>query len=280
MTSKRENKITYATCFYQLKGKFTSDIYFSWMDNMLSNVNHYNLVIYTDKETESFFKKYTSSNKNIIVIIKPIEQFETYKYKDQWISNHERNNELKHKVSWEVNMLWNEKIQFVYETREKKYFDTPFYGWCDIGYFRNRNNDMDVSELTDWSHPSSIEKLDKNKVYYAMVNNNGMYINSLFKWIQQKNEVGLPREPIPANQWSIAGGFFICHKDKLDFWRDYYYTRLDLYFKHNYLIKDDQIIVVDCILSRMGDFKLVKENNSKYDNWFLFQRYLSPNGNW
>jgi len=245
------------------------------MDNMLSQVNHYNLVIYTDEKTQPFFEKYTASNKNILLIIKPMEDFSLYKYREKWISNHERNNELKNRVSWEVNMLWNEKIQFVYETKMKKYFDTPYYGWCDIGYFRNRPNDMDVSELTNWSNPAKIDTLDKNKIYYAMVNNNSLYVNVLFKLIQQKNVVGLPLEPIPANQYSIAGGFFICHKDKIDMWRDYYYTKLDLYFKYNYLIKDDQIIIVDCIFSRMSDFKLIKENNSKYDNWFLFQRYLS-----
>jgi len=273
MSAEHEKKITYSTCFYQLKNKFTSDVYFKWMDNMLSQVNQYYLVIYTDKETEPFFQKYTS-NTNILLVIKPMEEFTLYKYKDKWISNHERNDELKHRVSWEVNMLWNEKIHFVCETKTKKYFDTPFYGWCDIGYFRNRPCDTNKKELENWSHPAKIDSLDKNKVYYALVNNNSNYINQLFKVILNKNKIGLPIEPIPAHQCSIAGGFFISHKDKLEMWRDYYYSKLDLYFNYNYLVKDDQIIIADCVFSRMSDFKLIKENIPNYDNWFLFQRYL------
>lgn len=268
--------ITLTTCFYRLKNKFTDNHYYVWMDNMLSQVNNYYLVIYTDKETKPFLDKYV--NANIRIIIKPMEDFKTYLYKDKWISNHERNEELNKKVSWEVNMLWNEKIHFVHETMKNKYFDeTDFYGWCDIGYFRNRPNDMNKSELRNWAHPEKINKMitDNKCVYYAIINNNNDYINSLFNLIQNKNEVGLPKEPIPSNQCSIAGGFFIAHKNKLEEWRDYYYSRLDLYFKHDYLVKDDQIIIADCVFSSMKDFKLLSEKGYQYDNWFLFQRFLA-----
>jgi hypothetical protein len=72
---------------------------------------------------------------------------------------------------------------------------------------------------------------------------------------------------------SIAGGFFVCHKEKIDWWRDTYDTKLKLYFDNGYLVKDDQIIIVDCIFSNLSEFCLCKEQNH-YDNWFLFQRYL------
>jgi hypothetical protein len=39
-------------------------------------------------------------------------------------------------------MLWSEKISFVKETMDNQYFNTEYYGWCDIGYFRNRSNDL------------------------------------------------------------------------------------------------------------------------------------------
>jgi hypothetical protein len=269
-----ENKITYSTCFYQFKNKHTKETFFEWIDNMLSQVNHYYLVVYTDKDTEPLFKKYTS-NKNILLVVKTIEEFKTYKYKEKWISNHKINNNLKDQVSWEVNMLWNEKIHFVCETKTKKYFDTPFYGWCDIGYFRNTPNDMNKNELVNWSHPKKIDTLHHNKIYYALINNDMKYIHSLVNCIQNKNALGLPVIPIPSHQVSIAGGFFISHKDKIEMWRDYYYSKLELYFDNNYLVKDDQIIVADCIFSRIEGFNLILENNPKYDNWFLFQRYLS-----
>jgi hypothetical protein len=80
--------------------------------------------------------------------------------------------------------------------------------------------------------------------------------------------------PIPAHQVSIAGGFFICHKNCVEWWRNTFDKKLALYFKHGYLVKDDQIIIADCILSDVQKFALCKEEDVRYDNWFLFQRLL------
>ena len=72
----------------------------------------------------------------------------------------------------------------------------------------------------------------------------------------------------------IGGGFFLIHKDKIEFWKTLFYNKLELYFKHDYLVKDDQIILTDCLISNLGHFKIIKENNI-YNNWFAFLRYLS-----
>jgi len=50
---------------------------------------------------------------------------------------------------------------------------------------------------------------------------------------------------------------------------------LKLYFENHYLVKDDQIIIIDCVFSNLSDFCLCKEQNHRNDNWFLFQRFLS-----
>jgi len=235
-------------------------------------VNNYNLVIYCDESSCPCLKKYLH-NPRIKIIIKPHELFYNYRYKDKWIDNHAKNVLLNDRVDWKVNMLWSEKIHFVNETMCEKYFDTDFYGWCDIGYFRNRPNDMSNEQLTAWPNKSIIENLNKNKIYYACVNNDNNYILELMKIINNKNSLGLPDIPIPQNQMSIAGGFFISHKDKLQWWRNTYDTKLKLYFDNGYLVKDDQIIIVDCIFSNLSEFCLCREQNH-YDNWFLFQRYL------
>ena len=85
---------------------------------------------------------------------------------------------------------------------------------------------------------------------------------------------GLPKQEIPTNQNSIAGGFFILHKDKIQWWSKTYNDKLELYFKHKSLVKDDQIILVDCILSNLNMFSLFKQNNQYFDNWFMFQRII------
>jgi len=265
--------ITFSTCWYNFNCKFDESVYKAWMDNMLSNVNNYNLVIYCDYASYADFQKYID-NPRIMVIVKPHNQFYNYRYRSEWINNHEKNFLLNQKVDWKVNMLWSEKIHFVNDTVKNKYFDTEFYGWCDIGYFRGRPNDLSKSELTNWPNPEKIAALNPEKIYYACVNNDHDYMKMLTYIINDKNENLLPAMPIPAHQISIAGGFFICHVDKVAWWRDTLDAKLALYFKHGYLVKDDQIIVVDCILSNLKHFSLCKECDERYDNWFLFQRLL------
>ena len=103
---------------------------------------------------------------------------------------------------------------------------------------------------------------------------NDYYIHQLHSLIQDKNEMGLPKIPIPPNQLSIAGGFFICHRDILPSWFEEYYRKLGDYFNYGYLVKDDQMVIADCVFSKPEKFFLVKENDPRYDNWFLFQRFL------
>ena len=238
------------------------------MNNFISIVNEFNLIIYTDENSFKYID--TNNNPRIKVIIKPLDQFYNYKYKDFWIKNHEKNILLNDKSCWELNMLWSEKIQFVKETIERKYFDTDYYGWCDIGYFRNRVNDTHTSKLTKWGKNTSF--LKSSKIYYACVQNNENYMKYLMKLINNKNEYDVPIEEIPSYQVSIAGGFFVLHKNNIDWWSETYDNKLKLYFAHNYLVKDDQIILADCIISNINNFILFRENSPGLDNWFMFQR--------
>jgi hypothetical protein len=243
------------------------------MNNFISIVNHFNLVIYTDENSAKHIN--TKGNPKIKVIIKPLEQFYNYKYKESWIKNHDKNVLLNSRSCWELNMLWSEKIWFVKETIERKIFETDFYGWCDIGYFRNRPHDIHSSQLINWANNKQVFQNNINKICYACINNDNNYVNFLYQTVNNKNSHGLPVKEIPSHQNSIAGGFFFIHKDKIDWWTTTYDTKLQLYFKHNYLVKDDQIILVDCILSNLDKFTLFRENAKNFDNWFMFQRILN-----
>jgi hypothetical protein len=267
--------ITFSSCFYIIKSKFDPNIYINWMNNFLSivtNKNNLNLVIYSDDNSAQHINIIVKENPKIKIVIKPIEQFYNYKYQHFWIENHKRNHLLNDKSNWVLNMLWSEKIWFVKETVERKYFETEFYAWCDIGYFRNRPEDLHTSKLLNWPNIAKINALDKNKICYACINNDDGYMNYLHKIVNNKNSKGLPVKEIPATQNSIAGGFFILHKDKINWWAETYDAKLELYFKNNYLVKDDQIILVDCILSNLENFLLFREKNPNFDNWFMFQR--------
>jgi hypothetical protein len=248
------------------------------MNNFISIVNHFNLVIYTDENAFKYINNKWKENPRIKIVLKPLEQFYHYAKKDSWIKNHEKNIYLNGMIDWEVNMLWSEKIWFVNETIERKYFETDFYGWCDIGYFRNRPNDLNTIYLNNWcNNIDDLLEKNKNKIMYACINNDFDYLNSLKKIVNTKTEKGLPIQPIPSTQNSFAGGFFILHKEKISFWLKTYDTLLKKYFENNYLVKDDQIILANCILDEdlKEHFTIFIENNLKYDNWFMFQRILN-----
>jgi hypothetical protein len=269
--------ITFSSSFYIIKSKFAKEKYIEWMNNLISIVNNnFYLVIYTDKNSVDFIN--TRENPNIKVIIKEMENFYNYKYKDYWIKNHRKNiyfnDESPYNTNWELNMLWSEKVWFVNETVNNRYYDTEFYGWCDIGYFRNSNGDVNTSELLNWPNKSTIEMLNKTKIHYACIQNSDVYLGYLKTLINDRNLLDLPKVALPSNQYSVAGGFFIIHKTKVDWWAICYDQKLNTYLEHDYLVKDDQIILIDCIFSNENDFALYREKDERYNNWFMFQRIL------
>lgn len=264
--------ITFSSCWYNFKSKFPSELYKEWMNNMLCNVNNYYLVVYTDEIGYEFLKQYEQPK--IKFIVKPYTDFYMYKHKEQWIANHDKNNLMNPYTEWHVNMLWSEKIHFVKCTQQAKYFDTEYYGWCDIGYFRNRDCDLSMRLLRDWPNSDKINILDKNCVHYGLLRNEEDYVEDLYKLVNKKTPGGVPTIPIPSFQRSIAAGFFILHEKMIPWWYVTYYKKVKCYFENDYLIKDDQIIVADCIFTEPDKFCIYKENKEEYDNWFMFQRIL------
>jgi hypothetical protein len=98
--------ITFSTCWYIIKNKHKIETFLLWIDNLLINVNNFNLVIYTDINTLEYLSKYTN-NSRIKIIIKSINNFYNYKYKDQWIKNEEKNKDYEINIDWKLNMLWS-----------------------------------------------------------------------------------------------------------------------------------------------------------------------------
>ncbi len=238
---------------------------------MLQEIHTYNLVLFTDAAGEQILREHFGpayfNHSNLKIVQKSIEQFHNYKYKDQWLKNHEKNTLLKSKCEWRLNMLWAEKTYFVNEARVQHYFPpTEFYGWCDIGYFRD-------GPCPTFANKAKLQALNKNKIYYACVNTS--QLEKLTNIVKNKNAVGLPATPIPPEQDSVAGGFFIAHQSKIAGWQKMFDEKLALYFANDYLVKDDQIIIVDCILSEPQRFELICEPDPRENPWFTFRRALS-----
>lgn len=267
--------ITFSTCWYSFKAKFDFSVYAQWIRNMLSNVHAYNLVIYTDEAgLASFnFDAYAAVNPRIRVIIKPFESFRNYTIKDMWISNHDKNTYLNQWVDWQVNALWSEKVHFVHETVTQKYFDTEYYGWCDIGYFRGRTmgqlQDLPMTKLRGWPNPEKIAVLNPAKIYYGCINNDWTQIEHCIHTLNSGGTLD-PRLNF------IAGGFFMLHKSKAEWWAVTYDAKLHRHLTDGRVVKDDQQIIVDCVFSKdtQSHFYICREEGGRYDNWFMFQRTL------
>jgi hypothetical protein len=240
-------------------------------------VNNFNLVIYTDKESFDILKQLFINNPlmankigvKIKIIIKPLEDFVGYKYKDHWSRNHQSSGlDLHEKIDWKLNMLWCEKVHFINETVTNKYFVTPFYGWCDIGYFRNRSNDSNTNILLNWPNPLKLLTLTKG-IHYACVENNQNIYGSLLTNIRCG-----PLSKDKLSQKCFAGGFFIIRPHLIQPYSIIFDTKLRYYFDNNFIVKDDQTILLDCIANNPKLFCLHWEQDLNYDNWFMFQRIL------
>jgi hypothetical protein len=271
--------LTLTTCWYILNSKFDNKTYSSWIKNILSIVNNFNLVIYTDKESlKQLINVLDISNKHIKIIIKPFEDFYTYRYKDYWIKNHEKSNlTLHYHTDWKLNMLWNEKIFFVNETITSQYFDTLYYGWCDIGYFRNRDNDLNTKYLSRWPNNRKLlnSHFNENYIHYGCVQNNTITYVKLLNDIKNHYTNKLTSQPsIKFEESSFAGGFCILKRELINMYVRLYNEKLMYYVMNNFIIKDDQTIIMDIIFNNQDIFYIHTEDNIRFDNWFMFQRLL------
>jgi hypothetical protein len=261
------NTVTIVTAWYQLKNKFNKETYKKWTSNLLDNIMNSNIIIYTDQKSKSFLEQYINKP-HIHIIIKELHEFKTYHSYLNWIKNQDKNHWL-HFISWELVMLWCEKIAFVEDAKSKFYSD--WYIWCDIGYFRGRENDIPNETIQTFPNLLKIQTLNTDKIYYGYVGNKHL----IEPYILEKNEFDMPKIQPPLHIDVIAGGFFICSNHSLEKHSKLFYTQLHKYFMYDYMIKDDQTILNDIILSHPNDYILVEENQSKYDLWFVFQRYLT-----
>lgn len=271
--------LTLSTCFYVLKSKFPVQQYVEWINNILSIVKNFNLVIYTEPISYKYICHLKNlNNPHIKVIIKHKTEFKLYKYHDQWIHNHDKSHlDLHQNISWELNMLWNEKVFFVEDTIKNAYFKTFYYGWCDIGYFRNNYNNIHTKYLTNWPNIVTLLKdpFTKKAIHYACVQKDDELYNNELLHIKRHYEENLLEHPLnDLLRNYFAGGFFILKHQLIHHFAKMYEDKLVYYFKNNYTIKDDQTILTDIIATNQTLFCIHDIMNTEFDEWFAFQKIL------
>lgn len=287
MSSATQPLITFATAWYEFgTSKFSNTQYYIWAGTLLQNARKFNLIVFVESEQMSkFICNLAKNNPRVIVIIHPFNDLPLCKTHGlQFEMNHQRNHLLNQRVSWKLVLLWCSKQYFVEFVENKCINDgiaTQYYGWCDIGYFRSREGRSELmpDEIANFPRDESILRLNPEKIHYALVSPSEM--KTLNGYVYNRNpKTGLPNVPIPTNQNSIAGGFFILGggHNRATKWRNKFENLLIRYLKNGepYVVKDDQYVIVDYILMNPTEFELwLEPMQFGYDSWFLFQRLLT-----
>lgn len=267
--------LTLITCWYNVKSKFNASQYDEWIGNMIAVLNNVNVVIYSNDESYHILTTHITNKPNIKLVIKPMESFHTYKYKNNWIKNHEKSGlELHNNIDWRLNMLWSEKVFFIEDAISNGYFNTEYYGWCDIGYFRNRIIDLHTSLLVGWPNTNKINSMSNHIHYGCVQNNRDIYtqlVNDVRKHYNQNEKCHPVKRLLDV---CFAGGFFIANRRLIHIYSKLYEEKLRYYFDNDYVIKDDQTIIMDIIFNNPQLFFIHMENDPRFDNWFMFQRIL------
>jgi hypothetical protein len=174
-------------------------------------------------------------------------------------------------------MLWNEKVFFVEDTIKNGYFKTFYYGWCDIGYFRNNHDNIHTQYLQNWPNMITLfkEPFTNNVIHYADVQpDHELYSNELLhiKRHYEENLLDHPSSNLLKNYF--AGGFFILKHQLIHHYAKIYEKKLEYYFNNNYTIKDDQTLLVDLIATNKKMFCIHDIFQTHLNEWFAFQKIL------
>ena len=292
--------ITFSSCLYYMKNRHGHERHMNWFRDFIHIVSQFYLVIYTGKHEYDFICNEIRqldevAQQKIKVVLKPVSEFHNSKYERFWMDNNARSEcKLAELADWHLNMLWCEKTHFVKETIEKQYFDTEYYGWCDIGYFRDTLSSDAYRERTrkHWPNPNKINRLHKDKVYYgcnippSQLHKCYNYHVRHFHPSNIDATTGIPRDLYNRHSHLVSGGFYITGREKALWWCCQFQEMLERYITNNAVIQDDQHIIAHCVFvsNTSGDsgdsgispdFCILKVNETKEDKlWFLFRDFL------
>lgn len=286
--------ITFSSCLYQMKNRHGYQKHMIWFRDFIGVVNRFYLVIYTGENEyngicNEIRKLDEPTQQKIKVVVKPFSEFYNSKHERFWMENNARPEcKLAELADWRLNMLWCEKNHFVRETIENRYFDTEYYGWCDVGYFRNTLSPGSAYReriRERWPNPNKINRLHKHKVYYGCnispsnLHKCYTYHTDYFRNIDE--ESGIPREIYSPRAHLLSGGFYIAGREKALWWCSRFQEIIELYITNNAVIQDDQHIIAHCVFTNgmnagtSDDFCIIKLNETSEDKlWFLFRDFL------
>jgi hypothetical protein len=228
-----------------------------------------NMIIFTDEESAPIINEIRAKYKltyATCIIIKKIQDWETYKYYDYWKYCHSIDIEKSYHTP-ELYMLWNEKTYFVKQSIDLNPFKSYWFFWNDIGCIRN--NYM-LNFLKNYPNPYKIINLPTNKMVLVTIN---PFLHDDYKF--DNNNIPI----IFMNQNNntccksinrIQGGFFGGHINSWKIWINQYNDYLNKFINNKIFAGKDQYVMSSIYINNIDNINLINAKNIYGDPWFYF----------
>jgi hypothetical protein len=169
----------------------------------------------------------------------------------------------KHVHNPNLYIIWNEKTKFVMDAIGNNFFDTNYFCWCDIGYFRDDN-------YHSKNFPTLTNITQKNKLYILQLHPFTSIEKDMLALIKKKDNHLLN---IFQTIVHLSGNCFIGHDSSWNEWNKNYYAIMDKLIENDSFIGKDQDIMALVSGLYPETVSLIEQ-----DNWFFFQKYLDTTG--
>jgi hypothetical protein len=267
----RANNATIVTAYFEIPsngGKFylKHDVaaFHRWLKKMLGVRTP--MVVYTDQNNAELVSELVASIRGAelmditeIVVI-DITEFLVHKYdpifREQWKGDQEN---LYHTV--ELYKIWNEKLEFVRKVVEKNPFDSKYFFWIDLGYFRGRKAAEEHILEHNWPSAGRVHLLDDNKLLVLRMRQIHQDHCDSYETISQK-----------FGWFGISGNLFGGTKTAVTAFHSQFYPTLEAMAEQNYFIGKDQTIYCAVACAHPD---LVHSVGTCENDWSYMQDYLT-----
>jgi len=265
-----QSKATLVTGWFTMKSKFPSVQYIEWMSNLLQLTDA--MVIFTEADSaDMMLSKRAGLEASTFIVPTRLDQgYVAQRYGEEfWDAQFQCDPENYVHKSTSLYWVWLEKSNFLKQAIELNPFESEFFAWVDVGYFRSStyNGEQLVQRIP--------RGLNADQVLMLQVEE--------FPRGQLKLRDGMLVNPFVGQGTSgayVGGGFIGGYVAGLLKWHSHFYDTLDLYKKEGFFIGKDQPAMATTCLERIERCYLVgwpqsAADKAKYgDLWFFMAPVL------
>jgi len=243
---KIKGDATIVTAYFPLDSKHSPEDYDLWMSNMLSLQD--SMVIFTTSDYAAKIKGLRAHmlNKTIVVVIEMNEMLMATAYdEDFWEFQHNIDPEAQTHPNFRIYWIWNEKANFLKRALDMNPFNSEFFAWVDIGYFRTAEYNR--------QRMLTVVPRDMRRGQLLMLNVSSLIEASYGKY--------------------VGGGFIGGFKEGICEWYTEYYEMLES--QKNTFIGKDQPTMWQTCSKNPGLCLLIEPTiNMHGDPWFFMTSFL------